>query len=335
MSNIYISTVTPVYRGAEFLRSLVEAIAAVREEAAERQLPVEIVEAIFVDDAAVDDSAEVLDSLQQEFAWVRVIHLSRNFGQHPATAAGILHASGDWIATLDEDLQHDPQQILLMLQHAIEERSDVVYAAPERGPHQSRYRDASSTAIKAFAGWIAGEDAIRSFNSFRLVRGCVGRAAAAVTTHDGYLDVVLTWFTKRISRVEIRAVDVRSTQGGRSGYTFSRLFMHAGRMLISAGIRPLRAASVVGALAIAASVAFALVMVYEHLRYPERMQLHGWASVVVLVSFFGGLTALLLGIALEYLSTVVLHILGKPTFFVVDRSRDEIMREFARRERPS
>ena len=75
--------------------------------------------------------------------------LSRNFGQHPATVAGVLHSSGDWIATLDEDGQHPPAQLVTLLVHAAESHADLVYAEPVSGVHDSRVRDAISREMTA------------------------------------------------------------------------------------------------------------------------------------------------------------------------------------------
>ena len=332
MNTIYLSTVTPVYRGARYLPDLVMAIDRVRRDLQSGEMPVELVEAIFVDDGAVDDSWKILEELQRAHSWIRVIRLSRNFGQHMATAAGILHASGDWIVTMDEDLQHDPRHIPDMLIRAVESGSDIVYASNSGQVHRSKFRDLTSAGIKRLAGWMAGEKAILRFKSFRMVRGSIARAASSVATHDTYLDVVFSWFTTCIESIELPMLDIRSAQGGRSGYRFTTLLRHGRRMLVSAGIRPLRAASALGVIMLAASTVLAVVIVILRLRHPELIQLQGWSSLVLLITFFGGLTSLLLGVALEYLSTVVLHILGKPTFFVVDRTRDTILREFLRRK---
>jgi glycosyltransferase involved in cell wall biosynthesis len=328
MSKVYVSTVTPVYSGAEYLRNLVAAIELAQDEARRSDMPVEIVEAIFVDDGAIDDSPRILDELQREHPWIRVIHLSRNFGQHTATAAGILHSSGDWVATLDEDLQHEPRHVIPMLLRAVETESDVVYGASNGRVHRSWFRNFTSTATKAIIGWMAGEPAIRRFTSFRMVRGSIARAASSVATHDTYFDVILTWFTKRIETLLLPLVDIRSESGERSGYDFARLLQHARRMLIAAGIRPLRVASSLGILSVVASVLLAIVITWLRIRHPELILIRGWTSLVLVISFFGGLTSFLLGMALEYLSTVVLHMLGKPTFFVVDRGKDALLRPF-------
>ncbi|HEX7829099.1 MAG TPA: glycosyltransferase family 2 protein, partial [Thermoanaerobaculia bacterium] len=246
MTPIYISIVVPVYSGAAYLRDLATAIDRVREEIRTSGKPVEIVEAIFVDDGAIDDSPRILDELQREHSWIRVIHLSRNFGQHTATAAGILHSSGDWVATLDEDLQHEPRHLVAMLLRAIATGSDVVYAASNRRVHRSWFRNFTSRATKSIVGWLAGESAIQHFTSFRMVRGTIARAASSVATHDTYLDVVFTWFTKRIETLPLPLVDIRSERGERSGYSLARLLQHARRMLLAAGTRPLRIASALG-----------------------------------------------------------------------------------------
>ena len=84
---ISISTVTPVYRGEDYLVPLVERISLLRDEWRNGDVPVEIVESIFVIDGSVDNSYKVLEKLSKRFNWVRTITLSKNFGQHSATVA--------------------------------------------------------------------------------------------------------------------------------------------------------------------------------------------------------------------------------------------------------
>lgn len=329
METLLLSTVTPVYRGGRYLPELVDALQEVQRDLRARQLPVELLEAIFVDDAAVDDSVSVLRELQQTRPWIRIVQLSRNFGQHGATAAGILHSSGHWVATLDEDLQHDPRHLLPLLLHAAASGKDVVYGGSDRRVHRSAFRNRSSRIYKTLLGWVAGNPFIPRFSSFRMMRGSVVRGACAVSTHDTYFDVVLTWFTSRIDSLPLPLVDVRSEAGEESGYNLKRLLAHARRMLISSEIRPLRFASTIGAMTVLLSLFLAAGIVILKLFRPETIQLRGWASLMMTIGFFGGLTAFLLGVVLEYMSTVVLHALGKPTFFVVDRSLDAVLRPFA------
>lgn len=328
MEKIYLSTVTPVYRGAEYIGELVEALSSFREELHRTDLPVELIESIFVDDAAVDNSVQVLSELQRNHPWIRVVHLSRNFGQHGATVAGILHSSGDWVATMDEDLQHHPRHLLPLLMHAVAGSNDVVYGAAESAVHRSAFRNISSRVFKTGMSWLAGNPVVRAFSSFRMLRGSVVRAACSVSTHDTYVDVVLGWFTNRVSSLPIPMVDLRSVSGGRSGYNLAGLLRHARRMLISSDIKPLRIAAAIGLLAVGASVFLAALTLILKLGFAQVIEVRGWASLMLAISFFGGLTAFMVGIALEYISTLVLHTLGKPTFFAVDRSKDELLKPF-------
>jgi glycosyltransferase involved in cell wall biosynthesis len=325
MEKVLLSTVTPVYHGGRYLPELISALDVVRHDLQARQLPVELLEAIFVDDASVDDSATVLRELQRTYPWVRVVQLSRNFGQHGATVAGILHSSGHWVATLDEDLQHHPRHLLPMLLHAVAAGNDVVYGGSYGPIHRTAFRNLSSRFYKASLGWVAGNPFIPHFSSFRMMRGSVVRAACSVSTHDTYFDVVLTWFTGRFDALQLPLLDVRTVSGEQSSYGLSRLLRHARRMLVSSEIRPLRFASAIGALSVVISLFLAAGTLILKILHPEVIQLRGWASLIITIAFFGGLTAFLLGVILEYMSTLILHTLGKPTFFVVDRSIDAVL----------
>lgn len=317
-----ISTVTPVYSGEAYLRSLVESLSAIRKEWNQAGYPFQLEESIFVDDNAVDGSAAVLEALALEHPWVRVISNSRNFGQHPATIAGILHSSGDWIVTLDEDLQHDPVHIIRMLEPAVKRRLDVVYARPLAAVHQSRLRDLGSVCLKRLLVLLTGNKNIRHFNSFRLLRGGVARSAASVCSHDTYYDIALTWFTNRMDSIIVPMKDQRFIQNGASGYSIARLISHARRMIISSQTKILRLGALVGFVVMGVDLVFGLWIFFQNLFQTQSTVPRGWASLFIVSLFFGGLSISMLSIILEYLTGVVLHIQGKPTFFVVDRSSD-------------
>lgn len=329
MDKVHLSTITPVYRGASYLRELCFELARLKTELVESGEPLDLIEAIFVNDSAVDDSPRVLAELQREHPWIKVVNLSRNFGQHPATTAGVLHSSGDWVATLDEDLQHHPKYLVRMLAYAVSQGADVIYANAEGAVHRTFFRNASSKAYKTMVGWLIGNPSVREFSSFRMVRGSIARAAAAVSTHDTYFDVVLSWFTNRMGAIRLPLVDIRTMANEQSGYGVFALVRHARRLLISSQIKPLRLGATVGVLSLIASVILFFVTLILRFAHPELIEVRGWTSLILVVAFFGGLSAFLTGIVLEYMSTLLLQAHGKPTFFVVDRSRDELLAPFA------
>ncbi len=333
MEKILISTVTPVYQGEATLDDLVRRLRDERRSWQRDGLPLELMEAIFVDDGSVDDSARVLRRLAERNAWVRVVTLSRNFGQHPATTAGILHSAGDWVVTLDEDLQHEPRDVLALLRECALQRWDVAYARPIDLVHESRLRDWSSRAYKSLLARITDNPHVKSFNSFRVMRGSIARAAAAVASHDTYFDVVLSWFSNRMGSLPLSLKDRRYIADRASGYNFFKLLSHARRLLVSSQTKWLRAGALLGVGALLFSVALSLLMLGRKLADPASIEVRGWLSLFLAIVFFGGLSCLLLGVLLEYLSMLLLHSHGKPAFFVVDRRADDILRRyFTRRD---
>jgi glycosyltransferase involved in cell wall biosynthesis len=295
--------------------------------------PVQLIESVFVDDGSIDESAAVLDRLEAEHQWIHVIHLSRNFGQHPATIAGILHTSGDWVATLDEDLQHPPEHVMSLLREAVCNRCDIVYGKGSEAIHESYFRDGSSRLYKAIVGKMTGNPHIWKFSSFRMLRGSVARAAAALSTHNTYLDIALSWFTDRIGTLSLPLQDVRFISRGQSGYRLSSLLSHAGRMLASTEIKMLRVGAVIGVATLLLSLCMSGVVLVQKIWFPESIQVKGWASLILSILFFGGLTSVLAGIALEYLSGFRLHMLGRPAYFVIDRTKDQLLLQFLEKKK--
>ena len=231
---VRLDIVVPVYRGEHYLEQLVAEIDALRGSLAKRGLPLELVRACFVDDAAVDESAALLDRLARVHPWIEVLHLGENAGQHAATVAGFAESDADWIATLDEDLQHRPHQVLELLARAVASSADLVYAAPSRPVHRTFYRDLASRVAKSTISRLAGIPEIRQINSFRLVRGDVARATSRLFRPGRYLDVVLLWCSCRVESVAIDLCDRRDASGEPSGYGFSALLNHAARMIRTA-----------------------------------------------------------------------------------------------------
>lgn len=318
-----ISIVIPVYSGQEYLATLVDQLSAVRTAWSTGNLPFRLAEVILVDDSAVDGSPQLIDEMARKSTWIVPLHMMRNFGQHAATIAGVLHSSGDWIVTMDEDLQHSPHDIEALLRTAVLNRADVVYARPAKNVHDSKFRDWTSKGFKSLMALITGNKNIRQFNSFRLIRGPLARAASSVCGYETYFDVALSWYTHRVSSVALELKDQRFIASGRSGYNMHRLLTHARRLLISSQVKIVRMFGVVGLIVVLMSLVGFIWIMWERILGPDDYAPSGWASIMVATLFFGGFVTLMLAMVLEYLSTLVLAANGKPIFFVVDRSADE------------
>jgi polyisoprenyl-phosphate glycosyltransferase len=328
MNKLSLSIVIPVYSGAEYLTALAMEIEKVRNQYSRNNYPIQLIEAVFVNDSARDNSTEVLEDLKGKYNWIRVIELSRNFGQHPATMAGILHTAGNWIVTLDEDLQHHPKHIIHLLKKAILENKDIVYAHPEKAVHDSALRDFGSKGIKWFLAKLTSDPNIMLFNSFRLMRGDIARGAASVSMNQTYFDVALSWFTTRVTSVKMHMKDERYLKSKKSGYSFRSLLSHSLRMVQTSNMKMMRYGVLLGFLSLIIAAFFAIHTLVTKIYFPETIGAEGWASIMVSVLFLGGMNALIAGIILENLSVILMRNHGKPLFFTIDRSSDSILKDF-------
>jgi polyisoprenyl-phosphate glycosyltransferase len=333
MQLITLSTVTPVYRGAETLRALVVELDRYKKELLLSEGPLRLIESIFVDDGSNDGSSILLAELEEEYDWVHVITLSRNYGQHPATVAGILYSSGDWVATLDEDLQHHPKFLNELLHQAVIRNSDIVYANPIHAVHESVFRDISSKRIKWIVARLTKNKFMPLFNSYRMIRGNIARGAAAVSIDQTYFDVALSWFTTRISGVKLPLKDLRYVQSEKSGYSFLSLLSHARRLLLTSNVKFVRLGAVTGLVVMMLAIVGGITTIVVRLMYPELIMAEGWASIMIVTLFLGGLSAFLIGLVLENLSIILMQTHGKPKFFEVDRRSDKELAEWFKTEK--
>jgi len=320
MIKTQLSVVVPIYSGSQYVQDLFQRIKTVREQWEQEDAPLALGELIFVDDQSIDNSLPVLQKISEENQWVHALSLSRNFGQHPATIAGILHSSGNWVITLDEDLQHPPEKIEQLLYKAIKEEKDVVYANPQNGPHGKVSRDFTSSYFKKMMVWLTGDKHIAYFNSFRLMRGEIARSAASVCGPDTYFDVSLTWFTQAIGQVSLEIQDQRMAENNKSGYSFLKLIEHARRLILSSKINLYRSIAFLGILIFFVGVLYSGFIIFNEIMHPGKFGSRGWPSLIITTMIFGATSIILLSIILEYLSLVVLKAQGKPVFFVINRS---------------
>jgi glycosyltransferase involved in cell wall biosynthesis len=309
-----LSVIIPVYRGEKTIRSVVEELQAFSDpQDTTNGHRFEIQEILLVHDCGPDGSPAELRALHVEYPNVRVIWLSRNFGQHAATLAGMASSTTDWIVTMDEDGQHDPETIPDMLDTALRERAAVVYADPVNTASHGVLRNAASRTAKAvFVRLLSSGDQPR-FSSYRLVLGQIGRSVAAYGGSGVYLDVALGWVTQRFARCSTRLRD----EGERtSGYTMRSLASHFWRLVLSSGTRPLRLVSAMGfAVALVGFIAALLVVIG---RIAGVIEVEGWASLSILILVGTGLVLFSLGLVAEYVGLAAGMALGKPAFLIVD-----------------
>jgi polyisoprenyl-phosphate glycosyltransferase len=312
-----VSIVVPVYRGATTLGPLVDEISPLVEPTRTPEGNwFRVIEVILVHDNGPDDSAAVIRELAGAHDKVRPVWLSKNFGQHAATLAGIASSGGAWVVTLDEDGQHAPADIGLMFDTALERKAQLVYGRhDERAPH-AWWRNATSALARRLGRWMAGSD-LQSFTSFRLILGTHARAVAAYCGPRIYLDSALRW---AIGSVETCVVTTRPEWRSGSGYDLGRLLSHFWTLVLSSGTRPLRIVSLIGTACAASGFVGAIVIVIRQLR--TDYDTPGWASMIVVLLVTNGLLLFALGVVAEYVGALLRTVQGRPLYVVVDDPND-------------
>jgi glycosyltransferase involved in cell wall biosynthesis len=308
--SIEVSVVIPVYRGAATLDALVTEIAPmVAGTATPTGRKFCVGELILVWDNGPDESDRLIRDLAAKHDWVRPVWLSKNFGQHAATLAGIATSGGKWIVTLDEDGQHDPEDIGRLLDTAYRDRAQLVYAeATNKAPH-SFFRNLSSAWARWVFTHVLTDGNFPTFSSYRCALGEVARSVAAFTGPGVYLDVALSWV---VARCAVCPVQLRAEGRPPRGYSYSRLTGHFGRLVISSGTKPLRVVGLLGIFAAIVGLALAVYVIVG--RFNDEVAVAGWTSVTVAVLVIGGAILFTLGVIAEYLGVSVKMAMGTPLY---------------------
>ena len=298
-----ISVVVPVYNSERSLPTLVQRLRAVLDGNRDGY------ELILVNDGSRDRSWEAISRLAADHPSVRGIDLMRNYGQHNALLCGIRAAVHDVVVTLDDDLQHPPEEIPRLLAK-LAEGNDVVYGTPARDRHDV-LRRVASWATKLALQSVMSVEVARKVSAFRAFRLGVRDAFAEYRGPFVSIDVLLTWGTARFAAVPVRHDD-RAV--GPSNYTVRRLMAHALNMMTGFSTVPLQLASLIG-------FAFTLfgfgVLLYVLGRYVvQGGSVPGFPFLASIIAIFSGAQLFALGIIGEYLARIHFRMMDRPAYAV-------------------
>lgn len=301
-----VSAVVPVFNSASSLPSLVHRLQETLRTVSES------FEVILVDDGSSDDGWAIIRDLADRCQTVRGISLSRNFGQHNALLEGIRSAQYPVVVTIDDDLQHPPEEIPALLSK-LDEGYDVVYGTPEKSRH-SRRRGLASWLMRASLRLVLGLEVARHASAFRAIRTRMRDAFEGFSGPYVSLDVLLSWGTTRYAAVPVRH---DPTHVGRSRYRFRSLVAVALNMLTGFSVLPLRLASVVGLVFSLMGVA---VLVFVLVRVAlAGGSVPGFPFLASVVAIFSGVQLFVIGVIGEYLARVHFQVMGRPSAVVRER----------------
>ena len=303
MSKSKYSIVIPVYKSSSSLIELTERI-----EKFFLGLSNATYELILVNDSPFSTkTVKTLGVLIQQYPKVIVIELMKNFGQQSATLCGISNASGDYIITMDDDLQHWPEDILKLME---EQDHDVVIAKFKDKKH-SFFKRFTSDIKGYFDQIILGKPKDLKLSPFRLIRAEVARLMEKRITPFPFISALLFEITDDFVNVEVNHYPRLE---GESNYTFTKMVQVFSNLLISNSSFLLRMMGYFGVLiAIIASVVAAIIIIKKVI---FGVVVSGWSSLVVLVLIFGGTTLFTLGVIGEYLIRIIATTENRPVYHI-------------------
>jgi glycosyltransferase involved in cell wall biosynthesis len=304
-----LSVVTPVYNGeasvAELCRRLGEVLPRVATQ----------YEIILVNDGSRDRSWEVISELSSRSPTVRGINLMRNYGQHNALLCGIRAAKYEVIVTLDDDLQHPPEEIPRLLAR-LDEGFDVVYGTPEN--EQNGLMRALASRITRLALRAAiGSEVAKNVSAFRVFRTQLRGAFANYQSPFVSIDVLLTWATTHFGAT---TVVFQPRHSGPSNYTFTKLIRHALDMMTGFSTAPLQLASLIGFTCTLFGVG---ILIYVVGRYFLEGSIPGFPFLASIIAIFSGAQLFALGVIGEYLARVHFRTMNRTAYAIRSAAEGE------------
>lgn len=298
-----LSIVVPVYNSEKSLPDLVKKLADVLPTIANQY------ELILVNDGSRDQSWNTVCELSNHYSWVFGIDLMRNYGQHNALLCGIRQAKYPITITMDDDLQHPPEELHFLIEK-LEEGYDVVYGRPLHEQHHL-LRDLASQITKIALQGAMGAETARNVSALRVFRTRLRDSFSQYLGPFPSMDVLLTWGTSRFSAVSVRH---EPRKYGASNYNFAKLVRHAMNMMTGFSTVPLQLASLMG-------FAFALfgfaVLAYVIGRYLiEGGSVAGFPFLASIIAIFSGAQMFSLGILGEYLARMHFRLMDRPPYSV-------------------
>jgi glycosyltransferase involved in cell wall biosynthesis len=298
---IEISVVVPVFNSEDSLPLLIQQLHAA--------LPWEGLEIVLVNDGSADRSWHVIGELVRGNPTIRGINLMRNYGQHNALLAGIRAARGKIVVTMDDDLQHPPEEIGKLLAE-LSKGFDVVYGTAERMRH-SAFRNLAAWMTKIVLQNAIGAETAWRVSAFRVLRTDLRRAFEDYRSPYVSIDVLLTWATSKFSFV---TVSHRPREIGQSNYDFRALARHALTMVTGFSTLPLRLASITGFCFTVIGLAVLVYVVAVYFLLGRTVP--GFAFLASIVAIFSGAQLFSLGIMGEYLARIHVRTMERPTYVI-------------------
>lgn len=302
-----ISVAIPVYKSTKTLQPLVSRLIVAIEEMGHSA------EIVCVDDHSPDESWKVLTELKAVHPQLKIARLAKNSGQHNAVLCALTLVTGDIVVTMDDDLQHPPEEVPKLVR-AVQEGPELVIGAYEGSKKHSKVRNAGGGLVDSTLRRIFHLERSVELTSFRAMsRSLVDRVKNTYTAYP-YITAMLLSHSGSFANVTVRH---EPRKEGRSNYTIGKSLKLAMNLILTYSSYPAILISTLCACVFVALVVYSGYVLYSAIVVGSSVQ--GWASTILAVTFLNGLVLLGLALLSFYISRMYLQITGLRSAFSIER----------------
>lgn len=304
LDNLLISIVVPVLDEEDCVEELARRVGAALSGEGVRY------EILFIDDGSRDATPERIAKLRESDARVKIIRFTRSFGHQAALVAGLEHASGDAVVTMDADLQHPPEFLPTLLR-AWRNGVDVVHAIRTTPSRATGWKERMGRVFYRVMTGVLGVPVVPASADFRLLDRRVVDTFNQLEEHFTFARGLVAWFGYSQEHYDY---EVGTRLAGKSKYNLVAMVRLALDGILSFSVLPLRLIAVLGLLTTLFGIAFGVFALVAHLGgyVPGR----GWTSVIILILIFGGVQLLSIGLLSEYVGRVYEEVKRRPRYIV-------------------
>ena len=305
-NNITISVVVPAYNESENIVVLTERLTTVLSKYGDWQI-------LFVDDGSKDDTLLQLRRMAEENNRINFLSLSRNFGHQKALKAGLDHATGDCVISMDADMQHPPE-LLDELIERWQQGYEVVSTIREETKNLPLFKRKSSALFYKLINILSDTEFKPNASDFRLLDRSVVDVLKGMDESHVFMRGIVPWLGFRECSVKYMPAERLS---GESKYSTARMVALGIDGITSFSIKPLQLSIIIGTIVSFAAFIYGVVAIIA--RFILGKEVSGWASIIISILFIGGLQLLMMGIIGEYLGKVFVESKKRPVYVVRER----------------
>lgn len=302
-----VSIVSPVFNEEECVSLFIKEFAKCAEE-----FKFEF-ELVLVNDGSTDNTLQIIENMRDKYSWIRVVNLSRNSGHMPALSAGYEFSRGDYVVTIDADLQDPPHLINQMVTLARDSKLDVVYGVRTDRTSDSKFKSLTAGLYYRLLKRISTTDLPHNAGDFRLVSRRVVDILVSLPERQRVFRLLVPWLGFPSGQIEYKR---EKRVAGKSHYPLRKLVGLGMDSVTSFSSAPLRIATYLGFFGVMLA---AVLLVFVLVAKMQGVASSGWPSVMTAIVFFSSMQLFSIGLLGEYIARIFIETQHRPIFIAEEK----------------